>query len=465
MRNSQVVYKKTICIADVIKQAKDNLKTKSPIETYNIIKDKYFESAGVRVIFDNTEIPKLIYNTDNEAENKNEKTEQITPTRMLLTCDRASRNHQIELASECNGIVIDFATWNILSYPPAALSFNMPKNTIIDCFLNGHYKIIYADYGTVVTLYHYGGKWIMSTSNSYEIDNLKWMGQFTFRELLDEILADEKIDIETLDTDYCYSIGFHHNEYHKFNVPGRKMRYAWFIRAVNLKKYNNSNIVKTNKEHLNFISEYVLETNSKLKLPMQTRNMELEKLIAIGGNITKEYDKMFEKCENALPNTINKQNMTPFFGYILKSNNPDIIADAFMESSLQTKLRLMVCQRPPQNINIENRFKWMVMNSMFNVELAPAFKRLFSESLPYIETYNNIINVLASNITRDLFKESVSKTSKFFIDELKYKNILLNRKHVSIDIVKNFLYDINFIPIYISLQEKNWPENTTADDD
>lgn len=430
MRNSQLIFRKTVCLADVIKQAKNLLLNKNPYEVFKIIQDQHFKNddLNIKVLFDNQELAKQIA----------ESIPGDLTGRVLLTCDRGSRNHQYELASECNGVVIDFATWDILSYPPAALSFNMPKATIIECFKEKYYDVYHADYGTIVTLYYYGGKWNMSTSNSYEIDNMIWVGQFTFRQLLDEILQNENIDLETLDRDYCHTIGFHHDEYHKFNGCGQNPKRAWFVRSVNLKTH------------------MAIYKNNLLRLPMQNIDPSIMKSIEVG-NYEKVYNAMNTKCELALTNYFNNKNTVPFFGYILKSNRPDIIADAFMESSLQEKIRLMVCQRPPSDIVHVNRFDWMVMNSMFNPNLNAPFKQLFGQSKVYIELYDQIINQLSSDITRDFNKDinGLRREIKFFIEELNNRNIDVNKRKISKEIIKNFLYNPIYIPIYIKLREMN----------
>ena len=454
MRAQTTIFKKTTDLAEVIKFAKNMIKQSNVINVLKEVNNQYFDPAGIRMIFDNKEIPRLMYQTDVENIEKSGILSEKS-IRMVLTCDRASRNHQIELASECNGIVININTWDILSYPPAALSFNMQKSTILDCFKTKMYEIYYADFGTVTTLYYFDNKWQLSTANSYEIDNMIWLGKKTFRELIDELFASIELDINKLDTNLCYSFGFHHNEYHKFNGATQKPVRGWFIRAINLTKFNGENNESADY-HLN--SENMTTNNNVFfnKMPKQQEATDIIKILSADPEAALK--KIDEKCNEALLKYFNNPKCIPCYGFILKSVKPEIIADVLIESTLQTKLRQLIGQRPPTDIPPEDRFQWMMINSSFSIEYRPVFKSLFPQTNNSIDKLDEIMRKVASRVTDAYGKENfkfadnnIDKVAEYVLEQMTNDKILINRQVSSIRIVQDYLCQSLFIPVLLKL--------------
>lgn len=449
MRAHTIISKKTCDLSQVINYAKSALAIADakPIDILKDINDKFLKPAGVRMVFDNKEIPLLIYKTDKDA--LGESGDPLIDCRMLLTCDRASRNHQIELASECNGVVVDPSTWDIISYPPAALSFNMQKNAMIDCLKSNLYKIYYADFGSVITLYYYGSRWRISTANSYQIDDLIWIGTKTYRELINELMENIELDIEELDKDWCYSFGFHHPEYHKFNGATLKPIRAWFIRAINIVDFN-----KTGK----LTPENTTENNGIMfhKIPKQKYADDIMAIANI--DPAAAIKKMEERCAASTTNYFSNPCNIPLHGFILKSIKPDVIADTLIESDLQCKLRQMISQRPPISIPIEKRFDWMMINSSFSIENKVIFRKLFPHTVPFGEQLDQLIRKISSRIVDisnkpDIVFENnnIDKVAQFIIEQMSANKIEVNRKPKSIGIIQDFLQQQEYIEVYIKL--------------
>jgi hypothetical protein len=463
MRRQKQTTVKTVNIKDVVTFAKKAINSgTSPKDVLAEVTNLFFNPSNIRVIFDTSEDVNIIYQTDeatpaDRADNvsvsivapdlptKNEKVTE-SPTgpvkRIVLVCDRSSRNHEIELASECNGIVIDMNTWNILSYPPAALSFNMNPVKIKENLSAGVYKIYRADFGTIVTLYYYKNRWVLSTANSYEIDDKIWSGDKTFRQLIDEIFQIYDINIDELNKHWCYSFGFHHNEYHPFNGAGQQPKRAWFVRAVNVEKFNSAGEF-TCAEH-NIIMN---------KIPMQHDAKELNKDSIIDSSGV--YSRIITQCEDSLPNYITNKNKMPCYGFILISNKPEIVANVLIESKLQMRLRQLICRRPPSDVPINKRFMWWMINATFNETDKPIFRALFPQTEDYGIKLDGTIRAIASRVVevsqKDNFKfdeTPVDKIAKFAIEKMTEKKILINRKPVSIGIVQDFLMCSSFANVY-----------------
>jgi hypothetical protein len=470
MRKHTIEVSKTINFTDILKFGRELLnKTGQPAEVLALVNNEYLKKIGIKYILEyehNTkQIPDIIYQTDEESkEPKNGLSfsdgaiiqpaiqpaewpaKLYTTRRIIFVCNRASRNHQIQAASEANGIVIDYYTWKVLSYPPAALSFNMSEDTIIKHLESKTYKIYNIDFGTIITLYYYNGKWVISSANGYEIDNKIWIGTRTFRNLVDEIFEKYDIDVSKLNIHWCYTFGFHHNEYHPFDGAGQPPIRAWFIRAVNIVEYNTSfNIVSADN------------TIVDGKIPMQTENIELNKLAV--SNPKGVMANIKDICSKSYVNYINDRRVTPVYGFVLLSANPSLIADVLIESDLQKKLRKFICRRPPNELDPTKRFNWMMINSSIDkIDDKPIFRKMFPQTIAVGEKFDKLLIDLAKKIVLDFNKENVvygnnqfDQLVKFVIDQMKKQSHNINKKPESIGIVQDFLRRDEFVYLYAEI--------------
>lgn len=469
MRAHKLTPQKTTDLALVLETARGHLKNgASALETLRRINDEYLSVNNVHIIPEGSdpEIVKLIADTDTPDADKACLPTTMVPARILLSCDRASRNHQVELASECNGVVIDPSTWRVLSYPPAALSFNMPHNVIIDCLKNGWYTPIVADFGTVMTLYFKpakslklgarpdAGSWVLSTANGYEIDNKIWMGTRTFRELVDELFEKVQLDIDQLDKNWCYSFGMHHPDYHPFNGGGQDPIRGWFIRAVHLGEINTDKCVR----RLHEIPDGTSVDAKKMfnKLPGQHVDQEIINMTTISPQAAMQH--MLTKCkEGSIRSYIADRQKVPCYGYVLISRSPEIISSCLLESDLMAYIRRTVCQRPPREIKPEHRFNWMLVRSSFDISDKDYFRTVFPQASNMGELLDNSIRRIASRIVDSLqngFKfddTDDDKVVKFFRSEMTRRNVVIDRKPESVGIVQNFIQKPDYARIYIKL--------------
>jgi hypothetical protein len=460
MRKVDVFSVKTVDFSEIYNFGKYLIKNNSPAETLRQVNEKYLRPTGIKYILENIEyqkklVPEIIHQTDEKTDESGisikikeiEGIEEYKPNfkeevsqRILLLCDRASRDHKIQAASEANGIVIEYKTWAVLSYPPPALSFNMSHQDIEKCLKIGLYKIFRADFGTIVTLYYFNDKWRISSANGYEIDNMIWIGTRTFRDLIDEVFNKYSLDVDTLNKKYCYSFGFHHYEYHPFNGAGQLPIRAWFIRAIDLDTF------------------HIMDNGSiGCKIPMQQESVELNKLAAIDSAMA--IKKIYEICENSYTKYITEKTSTPIYGFILISNNPVENANVLIESKLQCKLRQLICRRPPSELNPEKRFNWMMINaSMDSIDNKPIFRKLFPQTIDSGEKFDKLILNLATKIVGIYNRESVTYSNtqfdqivKFIIEQMKERNAHVNKSNISIKIVQHFLCQSNFAYLYASI--------------
>ena len=162
--------------------------------------------------------------------------------------------------------MIDARTWTYLAQPPRAFDPRPSKKEVDRAFAapdadgvirTGHYNVIQVIDGTVVTIYSWthpkkGLVWCLASANGYDGSHLKWGGDETYAEVLFQLLAksptflaatglrlsrgllcvdDVRLDFQTLDRGWCYTIGFRHPNFHPIaaNPSG-----IWNIQSVDL---------------------------------------------------------------------------------------------------------------------------------------------------------------------------------------------------------------------------------------
>jgi hypothetical protein len=188
--------------------------------------------------------------------------------RILLSCEGLRARQNSLLSAECNGAVLDGASWALLAAPPRAFVAR-PAARVVNRALAaarpseegetgvGLYDVIQVSDGTVVTLYHWrhpskGPVWCLATSNAYDVSPLLWMGSKPYAELVFELLAlhprfvaetgarllrgflcpgDVRLDFSCLDPSRCYTFGFRHPEFHPLAADPPAV---WNIQAVDL---------------------------------------------------------------------------------------------------------------------------------------------------------------------------------------------------------------------------------------
>jgi hypothetical protein len=125
------------------------------------------------------------------------------------------------LSRECNGIILQNETWDVIAYPPPPLLLlKVPNDVYSNC------TIYDANDGTTVMLYYYNNKWRLSTNRAYEVNNLKPYGtSLTFMEAFLESVNQYNLSLDDLDTELSYTIGFHNNIFHPFGGENK----AWLI--------------------------------------------------------------------------------------------------------------------------------------------------------------------------------------------------------------------------------------------
>jgi hypothetical protein len=262
--------------------------------------------------------------------------------------------------SSLNGVIIDTnGKPRILCIPPKVLypciiskkmNMKLEKNT---------HKIYEAEDGTTVNLYYYNGNWVISSTNGFEVNETKWMGNKTFVEIIEELFEMYSIDMSKLDESLCHTIGFKHKNFHPFK-PCNKM---WYIRSKNLDPKTGFAIVD---------DDYLAG-----KLPKQ-------KLITISNSEDVEY--LFKSARSALEKV--QAGGEALYGYVVRFDNEDM-HDLFIESDLMVMIRRSIYYKPPGQTNkyLDNssRMNYIILRAYLSkknekfLELFPQFGTQFKK--------------------------------------------------------------------------------------
>ncbi len=139
------------------------------------------------------------------------------PTLFLIhTQDNSDFNNKI--VNECNGIILDKNTLKIVCYTFDKCSDekNIPNN--LD---KNQLFLEYSMEGSLIRLYNYDNKWILSTKRCINANKSKWISNKNFVELFNECLGTINIE-NAINPNYCYSFIISHPENNiisKYDVP------------------------------------------------------------------------------------------------------------------------------------------------------------------------------------------------------------------------------------------------------
>lgn len=294
--------------------------------------------------------------------------------------------------------------------------------------------IINANDGTTVTIYYYDNKWIISTHRGFQVNKYHWFGEKTYEDVVNEVLAEYKMSYDSFDKNKCYTFGFNHNDFHPFmegrSKEGPNIR-AWFIRSVDLKKFNEGDTMEN-------CMSYTEDIGLPIQQPVKFNSV----------------DEMLEKTKNAYDDYIETGVVN--YGYIISIESKQYL----IESSLMKNIR---------NIFYTNRFnklescfdkkKYIVLNAFLDANKHNTFKKLFPQYLDSFTDFEKKIDTVIQKITdiveqkeaEDKFKklqESQDSVDKFSVElykELtKSITIKLHKKNHIIDIIYSFIYNTKY---------------------
>lgn len=357
----------------------------------------------------------------------------------IFTANHSTKNNNMNIYSqECNGLILERGTWRPLMVPPRSLRYNINTEQANKFLFQGLYHIYYAEDGTCFNMYHYNDQWIISTARGFKMNDMKWEDK-SYQDLICECLSkyfnedNKKILWELfcskLNKNHCYSFGFKHSSFHKFNERSVNAK----GNVENTEEKNNQITANVNKIwfiqsiDLNENSQNYLWTSDKTPIPEINANRQYTEHVS-------NLRELYFKATNALNDFIETGAIC--YGFILRSNNFEFTRDSsdlFIESSLLRQIRKIWYEN---NIidnchkNNWNKEKTITLISYLNIDVAPAFIKLFPQYQPQFDKFSEMINAITDKmivndsidnqtITNNTYDEHLTLTAKIFLSNFR----------------------------------------------
>jgi hypothetical protein len=380
--------------------------------------------------------------------------------RVLLTAYKHSPS-PYAYAIQCNGVVVDSDTWEIIAVPPQMMYKASPVQYCKQANSRADWKIYAANDGSTVTLYWYKDSWQFSSANGYSIGGYTWMTDKSFETLFGEVMAANYPDfsMDKLDKDVSYTIGFrHHDNQPLEDDPAR----AWFIQS-----YSRSGRAVTHaKQDL-----YGIPAQQEITIPER-----------YGGSVANYYKHLQylakiafgEFCKSAR-NPSSTDGPAINYGYIIRSDK--FYHPAFLlESDLMAMLRTKVYTLPksfPANGPAEriSRKKYVVLRSYLKLDKDPEFLTLFPQFQAQHDKIDQVFKHLSAAVyasvfaTHDAWVESavqsglsseeaadITKVAKalcsILSDKLTVSKMTPTERKTYQSIITDMVVDINYLDFY-----------------
>lgn len=124
----------------------------------------------------------------------------------IIFYKRGETNLGKEYLLKLRGIIYDLETGEIIMQSLYG-GIDFDKITTYDINSLQFYESID---GTLINVYYHNDKWNYSTKGMIDADTSRWFSNKSFKSLFMESINDSKLDIDSLDTNFCYSFILNH---------------------------------------------------------------------------------------------------------------------------------------------------------------------------------------------------------------------------------------------------------------
>jgi len=262
-----------------------------------------------------------------------ENNEQSDTQRIMFIANRFKSNFENPISFECNGLITEYNkvtnNYKFLVIPIQLFnSQRLIKNEIQTYYNNGEYNLYKVYDGTIINLYYYNDEWKISTNKAYDANNLLFINNKTYKDVLLEILNYyPEFTFDKLEKNKCYTLCLKYYLYHPFieNLHFNNNKLI-FLQSIDMELFNNYQQLK--------ISE---NENIGLPLSMQYNINDFQNLDSIYAILNNEIAR-YKKEKHAA-------HYEPIFGIILRSknfSNTKQYSNILIESNLMSKIRNLI---------------------------------------------------------------------------------------------------------------------------
>jgi hypothetical protein len=418
----------------------------------------------------------------------------LEKNRIMFIANRFKSDFKNPMTFECNGLIVEYNKnknkYKFLVIPIQL--FNSQK--LVKSEIQKHYNLreynLYKVYdGTIINLYYYNNEWKISTNKAYDANNLIFISNKTYMDVLLEILTYyPQFSFENLDTNKCYTICMKYHQYHPFieNLYHQNNNKLIYLQSVNTTEFNSS-------------QKLIISETDDIGLPisLQYNPDNFQSLNAIYSSLNSEITRY--KKEKTM------SSYEPIYGIILRSknfSNTNEYSNIFIESNLMSKIRNLIYNhtftKKLNFYNVLDKFNNMMIDKHFYnmlnlislkiyltkkdlnifILLFPDFKpavRMYEYMFKYMTKYmvknylifdsniNNIDKILKNNLTLEtnilpseisINFNQLNKLMVILYIDIKNKKLNLNvaEQH---DIVHDYLTNIAYLDYYYSYFYEN----------
>jgi len=360
--------------------------------------------------------------------------------RVIISADRFDTSSRHPVSFQCNGLVLDSDTWEVLSYPAPTCKVVYNKKTLISGIENNKYEIYRVRDGTVITLYWYENAWCMSSANGFQINHYKWMGETTYEEAFIELMARYPgFSFDNLDKSHCYTLGFRYHDFHPFV---RDPESIWFIQSCDLNALNGKSddadnaassvdtATATFPRALNVITSAASTVRPEVKM------LERQISVLVGAKDAAQFIKSVETdCNTSLDNVLRDRECSDFtYGFLFRdpTSTYGIHSHVIIESALMKTLRRMLYNFNDTHrderltVNNTNRLNYILVRSYINYSQRAKFISLMPQFTVQYDSFNKTVDMVVSRV----------------IQQLRVKGGKGGVKNAKMDTAKNTMFDL-----------------------
>ncbi len=294
----------------------------------------------------------------------------------LYTSSDVHKNRKgLPIRNECNGLIlqydsscVDTSKWRVLCHPTKSIYSGKIDEIELDTALaNQEYFLYPALDATIINLYYDGTKWCMGTHKGYDVSNMHFSNDLSYREALDEIVARKNyydFSFDKLNKLHTYTIAMRIRYFHLFDEGGNKNDYLKLLAIDGCRLgISNGNI---------FLRNHV-DTSIDINIGLEKcygkliTNVTFQSLLGLCNKQLIEYDNASSKGTHYMP----------MYGIILERSN-EHLQTVFIPSDLFKMIKVCLYNNP-------NRYPlYTVIRMAFNKRHTYRFKTLFPEYIPHL---------------------------------------------------------------------------------
>lgn len=320
-----------------------------------------------------------------------QKRANLDPRRIIIFPQRRDDKSSNVLTHECNGVVIDPETWNVLALPPLAFKKSPKFGYVNDLLKKGLYRVCPVTDGTLVTIYHWehptkGGIWCLASNQGYDVSPTHWMGSKCYAEILFDMLDKEKLGVKIvrdyleegdcrlsfskLDKNYSYTIGFRSHNFQPLLLDPERL---WDIHQCDL-----STCTIVSDKGITGCVEPTIDPPNRVQ-DLQTSGF-------------------LDKAPNEI-----------MYGYTLRSTDvkeTGVYSNVLIDTDLLRFIRRIMYGQPSlkKKLNCKNRFMHQAIRALLDHTISDTFLRLY----PQCEELNKELNKLIQSVQERVI--SISRT-------------------------------------------------------